>query len=158
MEFFTIGVYNSKEEDFFGKLMKNGIDTFADIRQRRGVRGAQYSFVNSRRLQQKLLEIGIGYEHLRGLSPTPEIRLIQKNSDNQQKKTNKDRTKLSGAFVQAFKTEILKKFDFDCYLHRLEKQGAKKIVLFCVEEHPEACHRSIVAEKLKKSGYNIAHL
>ncbi len=53
MEFFTIGVYNSSEKEFFDKLLENNIDTFCDIRQRRGVRGAKYSFVNSNRLQQK---------------------------------------------------------------------------------------------------------
>ncbi len=45
MEFFTIGVYNSSENEFFNKLTENHIDTFCDIRQRRGVRGSQYSFV-----------------------------------------------------------------------------------------------------------------
>jgi hypothetical protein len=28
MIFYTIGVYNSTEEDFFRKLVDNGIDTF----------------------------------------------------------------------------------------------------------------------------------
>ena len=54
MEFFTIGVYNSTEKEFFEKLTQNNIDTFCDIRQRRGVRGSKYSFVNSNRLQQRL--------------------------------------------------------------------------------------------------------
>jgi len=46
MEFYTIGVYNSTEKEFFDKLTKNNIDTFCDIRQRRGVRGSKYAFVN----------------------------------------------------------------------------------------------------------------
>jgi hypothetical protein len=92
MEFFTIGVYNSTEEDFFGKLTKNHIDTFTDIRQRRGVRGARYSFVNSMRLQHKLQEIGIRYDHTVGLAPAPEIRAIQDKADKQQKKNKKERT------------------------------------------------------------------
>lgn len=37
MQFFTIGVYNSNEEEFFRKLISNDIDMFCDIRQRRGV-------------------------------------------------------------------------------------------------------------------------
>ena len=57
MEFYTIGVYNSDKEQFFNKLIENGIDTFCDIRQRRGVRGREYSFVNSNRLQATLHEI-----------------------------------------------------------------------------------------------------
>lgn len=54
MEFFTIGVYNSTEKEFFDKLTQNNIDTFCDIRQRRGVRGAKYAFVNKNRLEQRL--------------------------------------------------------------------------------------------------------
>ena len=37
MKFYTIGVYNSTEQEFFNKLIKNNIDAFYDIRQRRGV-------------------------------------------------------------------------------------------------------------------------
>lgn len=43
IEIFTIGVYNSTEESYFGKLMDAKIDLFCDIRQRRGVREA---FIN----------------------------------------------------------------------------------------------------------------
>ena len=36
---YTIGVYGSTEASFFKKLEQNNIDTFCDIRQRRGVGG-----------------------------------------------------------------------------------------------------------------------
>lgn len=158
MEFYTIGVYNSEEEAFFSKLTENGIDTFADIRQRRGVRGGRYSFVNSRRLQDQLQELGIRYEHLPGLAPTTEIRLLQKNSDKQEKITSKERTRLSGVFAEVYTKEILLSFDVEGYIQQQEERGAEKIVLFCVEELPEACHRSIVADKIKLLGYNVTHI
>ncbi|MFW6289822.1 MAG: DUF488 domain-containing protein [Mariniphaga sp.] len=158
MKFFTKGVYHSEEEDFFEKLTANGIDAFADIRQRRGVRGARYSFVNRRRLQQKLQDLGIRYEHIPGLAPTPEIRMLQEMSDKQQKKSKKERKQLSGAFVQAFKNDILARFDLDNFIQQQKEQGAEKIVFFCVEEFPEACHRSIVADQLTAMGYNVTHL
>jgi len=41
MEVYTIGVYNSTEDLFFKKLIDNKIDTFIDVRQRRGVRGSK---------------------------------------------------------------------------------------------------------------------
>ncbi len=44
MNIFTIGVYGSTEQQFFDKLIENRIDTFCDIRQRRGVRGKEYAF------------------------------------------------------------------------------------------------------------------
>ena len=61
MIIYTIGVYGSNEEEFFGKLIDSQIDLFCDIRQRRGVRGRQYAFVNSNYLQNKLAELGIDY-------------------------------------------------------------------------------------------------
>ncbi len=64
MTFYTIGVYASTEHEFFQKIIDNEIDTFCDIRQRRGVRGAKYSFANSNRLQQRLIELDIKYTHI----------------------------------------------------------------------------------------------
>ena len=83
MEFFTIGVYNSTEQDFFKKLTDNRIDTFCDIRQRRAVRGSKYAFVNSIRLQNKLAELEIKYGHILQLAPPVEIRELQKQADLQ---------------------------------------------------------------------------
>lgn len=158
MEFFTIGVYNSSENDYFNKLTENRIDTFCDIRQRRGVRGAQYSFVNSNRLQQRLSELDIKYGHIIDLAPTSEIRELQKESDAQLGEMKRDRNKLGKVFTIAYKDRILKHFDFDSFIENLENVGASKVVLFCVEEKPEACHRSIVTDKLEQLGYKITHL
>ena len=158
MDFFTIGVYNSTEEEYFKKLTYNNIDTFCDIRQRRGVRGAQYAFVNSNRLQTRLNKIGIKYNHIIDLAPTTDIRELQKEVDNQQGELKRDRNKLGHFFTIAYKDRIISKFDFDSFIDKLDELGANRVVLFCVEEMPEACHRSIVAEKLEKLGYSITHL
>jgi len=32
----------------------------------------------------------------------------------------------------------------------LEKSGTKKLILFCVERSPNACHRSLVTNKMKE--------
>lgn len=74
MKIYTIGVYSSTGQDFFSKLVENKIDTFCDIRQRRGVRGSKYSFVNSNCLQIKLAELEIKYSHILELAPTTAIR------------------------------------------------------------------------------------
>ena len=151
MEFFTIGVYNSTEEQFFNKLIYNSIDTFCDIRQRRGVRGAQYAFVNSKRLQTKLEEIGIKYCYTQNLAPTQEIRDLQKNADKANKELKRDRKKLGEVFYENYKNKILNDFDINIFIDDLNEKGATRIVLFCVEELPSACHRSIVSEKLSKT-------
>ena len=46
----------------------------------------------------------------------------------------------------------------DRFIDKLDEVGASRVVLFCVEEKPEACHRSIVTEKLEKLGYKVEHL
>lgn len=158
-EFFTIGVFNSTAEEFFEKLIANDIDTFCDIRQRRGVRGAKYSFVNSKRLQQRLKELNIFYEYVPGLAPPPGIRELQKEKDLEDKITNKQRLKLAKAFVNEYESRILQPFNFEELLDHFEKNNSTRVVFFCVEEHPEACHRSLVTQFLNEHfKYRITHL
>lgn len=159
MEFFTIGVYNSTEKEFFDKLTQNNIDTFCDIRQRRGVRGAKYSFVNSNRLQQRLNDLEIKYGYVPNLAPTTEIRELQKEIDESKGELKSERQVLGKVFVIEYKNRILKNFDFEKFFESLDQIGASRIALFCVEENPEACHRSIVADKLMNNfNYKITHL
>jgi uncharacterized protein (DUF488 family) len=158
MEFFTIGVYHSTGEEYFKKLTDNNIDTFCDIRQRRGVRGSQYAFVNSKRLQDKLNELGIKYQHIPALAPTTEIRESQKKADKETGELKRNRDKLGQVFIKTYKENILGKFDLKLFTGELTEIEAKKVVFFCVEEKPEACHRKLVTDQLEKLGYKITHL
>jgi len=156
---FTTGVYGLTNEEFFGKLIENNIDTFCDIRRRRGVRGSKYSFVNSKRLQAKLSELGISYVHILDLSPTKEIREKQKEEDKRLKILKRERTGLGDAFIQAFTNEHLKNFNPSDF-YQLIGRDAKNVVLFCVEKEHSACHRSLVANFLEEndSTVEIIHL
>jgi uncharacterized protein (DUF488 family) len=158
MIFYTIGVYGSTEKKFFEKITENNIDTFCDIRQRRGVRGAKYAFVNSNKLQQRLNELEVKYGHVLELAPTTEIRELQKLVDAQKGEQKRDRQELGKIFTIEYKNRILNSFDFDTFIEKLDEIGASKVVLFCVEEKPQACHRSIVTDKLEQLGYKIIHL
>ncbi|MEX0980557.1 MAG: DUF488 domain-containing protein [Bacteroidales bacterium] len=158
MIFYTIGVYGSTEQEFFNKLTENNIDTFCDIRQRRGVRGAKYAFVNSTRLQGILSDLEIKYGHVMDLAPTTEIRNLQKEADMQKGEQKRDRQELGQIFRIEYKNRILKNFDFDSFIEKFDDIGANKVVLFCVEEKPKACHRSLVTDKLEQLGYTIKHL
>jgi uncharacterized protein (DUF488 family) len=149
MDFFTIGVFHSTEEEFFRKLIKNKIDHFCDIRQRRGVRGSKYSFVNSNKLQEKLAQLGIHYEYIPGLAPTQKIRDIQNKMDLEKGELKTERKVLGKSFTTEYKKGILEHFDFNSLLKNFEQLGSKRIVFFCVEEVASACHRSLVAEKLQ---------
>lgn len=158
MEIYTIGVYGSTEQQFFNKLVENNIDTFCDIRQRRGVRGSEYAYVNSQRLQNRLAEMGILYDYLKDLAPTKEIRDKQKEADKLAGIQKKDRTLLGDVFIDGYKRHIVD-YDFGTLVEKLKGMGADKVAFFCVESSPFACHRSIVSEKLHKQfGYPVKHL
>jgi uncharacterized protein (DUF488 family) len=159
MKFYTLGVYGSTEEDFFQKLIDSGIDLFCDIRQRRGVRGLKYNFINSIRLQQKLNSLNIKYEHIIELAPTTEIREFQKEADAQKGERKNERKELGEIFKIEYKNRILDQFNFENFIEKLDKTGVKNIVFFCVEENAEACHRSLVINQLKtKYNFDTIHL
>lgn len=147
---YTIGVYNSTEDSFFEKLRDANIELFCDIRQRRGVRGAQYKYVNSNYLQQKLRSLNIAYKYSKDLAPTSEIRQKQKDSDALLHESKKIRTCLGDVFISEYKKQILSKFDLAAFVSEIKNGGYTNIVLFCVEEQAKACHRSIVAEALNQ--------
>jgi len=146
---FSIGVYGKSKEEFFDLLVKNNIDTFCDIRKRRAVRGSLYSFVNSKRLQDELAKRNIKYYYLLDLAPTDEIRKIQYKFDSEHKIKMREREVLSGEFKAAYKKQILKNFKPESF-PKLFDESAKNVVLFCVEANPDACHRSLVLQKLKE--------
>lgn len=148
IKIFTIGVYNSTESTYFSKLVDNNIDLFLDIRQRRGVRGSQYKYVNSNYLQAKLQDLGIAYEYIKELAPTKEIRQMQKDADKKNGETKKQRTTLGEVFASEYTKQILENYDIESLAQRLVDAKVKNVVLFCVEENAAACHRSIVASKL----------
>lgn len=147
---FTIGVYNSTEESYFRKLVENNIDVFCDIRQRRGVRGTQYKYVNSNYLQQKLQQLGITYKYIKELAPTNDIRQKQKDADKAKGETKKQRKELGEIFKTEYINTIMSRYDFDNLVADLKMRGAQNIVFFCVEEHACACHRSLVADRIAK--------
>ena len=171
---FTIGVYGFSEDGFFSKLQENGIDLFIDIRARRGMRGSRYKFVNSGYLQAKLKEMGIAYAHLKELAPSPEIRAAQSQADRQANVRKRQRQALSKPFIKAYRRDILKvykrkpenKFKAKEAVDRAKRLAQYPshrplchVALFCVEQHPQACHRSLVAEELKKQlGVKIKHI
>ena len=149
LELFTIGVYGSTEDDFFKKLQASNIDLFCDIRMRRAVRGSQYAFVNSQRLQKRLEEIRIPYLYLKELAPTKEIRQKQKDADAAQSVEKRKREELSPEFVEAYKLDKLSNFDTTAFVDSLGSK-VRRIAFFCVEAAPTACHRSLVANKIAK--------
>ena len=143
----TIGAYGFDASSFAGALRAAGVDLFIDIRARRGMRGAAYSFANAARLQAALAEAGIRYAHARELAPSAAVRGAQYAADAAAKIAKLERLRLSAPFIQAYSAEVLAGLDPREFL-RARCNGARRPVLFCVEREPEACHRSLVARRL----------
>jgi uncharacterized protein (DUF488 family) len=156
MELFTIGGYGHSEASFLKALQDNRIDLFVDIRQRRGMRGKSYSFLNATKLQSNLNEIGVSYIHLKELAPTTKVREVQKAADDSAHDTKRERSRLSSAFINSFRSEVLDNASIDGVLSRVK--GFDRVCLFCVEKGHEACHRSVVAEWLESVTGKAGHI
>ena len=78
----TIGVYGFTAESFLAALQRADVRLLIDVRQRRGVRGPEYAWANSARLQGALAEAGIEYRHHKELAPTTELRRLQYREDD----------------------------------------------------------------------------
>jgi uncharacterized protein (DUF488 family) len=153
----TIGVYGFTLEDFLAALRGAGVRLLLDVRQRRGVRGPEYAWANSKRLQAALADAGIAYEHHTELAPTTELRRLQYAEDDRRGVGKRSRTELAPAYREGYIAQILDKADLDDVVEALPDEGAG--ALFCVERDPEACHRSLIAERLAtEHGIEATHL
>ena len=160
MKFVTIGVYGFSEAAFFSALQQAGVDTFCDIRWRRGVRGAEYAFANRARLQKRLAELGIRYLHFRELAPPPDLRLRQAEVDKAEGTPKRKRSALGEVFMAGYREERLSTFDSRKFVELLGTE-ARTVALFCVEREPAACHRSLLADKLQRdlgAACEVVHL
>jgi len=152
----TIGVYGFDAEEFMRTLRGAGVEVLLDVRQRRGVRGPQYAWANSRRLQAALAEAGIGYQHHKELAPTTALREAQYRADAEQGEGKRNRTRLSPEYERLYTEEILEAADLDP-IAALAREALP--VLFCVERDPQACHRSLIAARLEREfGLEAFHL
>lgn len=153
----TIGVYEWDLDTFLGALQQAEVSLLLDVRQRRGVRGPKYAWANSLRLQHALSGAGIGYRHHPELAPTTELRQLQYAEDARQGVGKRSRVELAPAYRRGYTRQILDRVDLRLLVEELPERGTAS--LFCVEADPEACHRSIVAERLHaRHGVNVVHL
>src|SRR3954453_1342112 len=112
-EFTTIGVYGLDGPGFIRALQEAEVGIVLDVRQRRGVRGSEYSWANSKRLQAALGEAGIGYSHLPELGPTTEMRQLQDEGDGRRGGGNRSRPGLAPESVRRYTEEVLDRVDLE---------------------------------------------
>jgi len=152
----TIGVYGFDRETFLAALADAGIDLILDVRQRRGVRGSEYAWANAQRLQDSLSEAGVDYSHLKELAPTTELRQAQYRVDAQRGEGKRSRTVLAPEYASGYTEQILDRVDLAPIVKWV---GGSKAALLCVERDPEACHRSLIAARLRRDwGFSVEDL
>jgi uncharacterized protein (DUF488 family) len=153
----TIGVYGFTGETFIARLSGAGVRLVLDVRQRRGVRGPQYAWANSRRLQDALAAASLAYRHHPELAPTTELRQLQYAEDARLGVGKRSRVKLAPEYVRRYTAEILDHADLPALLTILPCDGLA--ALLCVERDPDACHRSLLAARLADHhGLTVEHL
>ncbi len=153
----TIGVYGFTAEAFLARLRAADVGLVLDVRQRRGVRGPDYAWANSARLQRALADADIAYRHHKELAPTTELRQRQYAEDDRQGVGKRSRTELAPEYRERYIVEILDRAHLDELVAELPTDRAA--ALMCVERDPEACHRSLIAERLQaKHGVEVIHL
>lgn len=144
----TIGVYGFDGESFLQRLRDADVHLVLDVRQRRGVRGREYAWANSRRLQAALSHAGIAYAHHPELSPTTELRQLQYAEDHRQGVGKRSRHQLADEYTRRYTIEILDLADLAAIVSVLPDRGTA--ALLCVEREPKACHRSLIAQRLNE--------
>lgn len=153
----TIGVYGWTVEAFLDALRSANVRLVADVRQRRGVRGSEYAWANASRLQAALVEAGIEYRHYKELAPTTELRQLQYAEDDRVGVGKRSRVELALAYRERYLSEILDNVDLEAFVAEPPSKSAS--ALLCVERDPEACHRSLIAERLASDyGVSVHHL
>jgi uncharacterized protein (DUF488 family) len=153
----TIGAFGWQEQAFAARLVKTEVAIFCDVRRRRGVRGAEYAWVNSLRLQQTIAQLDIEYQHRLDLAPSKAVRGVQARVDSASGTARRQRTQLGDDFVAAYTAEVLAAFNADEFLAEARAAGGP-LCLFCVECDPKACHRSLLADRLRSVGATVTHL
>ncbi len=152
----TIGVYGWDRRSFLAALDEADVRILLDVRQRRGVRGREYAWANSVRLQDALAGAGVEYRHHQELAPTTELRHVQYAEDARLGVGKRSRIELAPAYRERYSREILDGVDL-APIVRDELPYDGSAALFCVERDPEACHRSIIATRIAAEHGAVVH-
>jgi hypothetical protein len=153
----TIGIYGWTLERFLAALRVADVRVVLDVRQRRGVRGPEYAWANSLRIQTALENARIDYRHHKELAPTTDLRQVQYDDDARQGTGKRSRVELAPEYRRRYLGEILDRVDLGELVRELPAEGLA--ALLCVERDPGACHRSLIAERLTaECGVSVINL
>lgn len=130
---FTIGYQGMTQENFFSKILSNGVSVVIDVR---AIPHSRKKGFSKKGLELRAKELGLKYEHLGSLGTPDEIRRALKTNGDYEE------------FAVRYLDSISHKEDV---LNDLSKEILKSVCcLLCYEQTPSECHRSLVASEIAK--------
>jgi len=152
-----VGVYGATLDAFLAALRTAKVRQVLDVRERRGVRGAEHAWANAQRLRASLAAADIEYRHHKELAPTTELRQVQYAEDDRVGVGKRSRSVLATEYAERYAREILDGVDLGAIVAAFPSEGIA--ALFCVERDPAACHRSLVAARIAAEfGFTVTQL
>jgi len=145
MKLFTIGYEGLSQDGFLKWLRHFDIDVVADVRDLPLSRKKGFS---KNGLSELLMKQDIQYFSYRELGVPKDKRNQLKESRNYE------------SFFRLIRKSISDKTDLLDNICQMIHQG-KKVALLCYERDPQKCHRTIVADEVKKrdgNGLTIKHI
>ena len=133
-QLFTIGYSGHTLDTFIEVLQTNNVSMLVDIRMTPISRKRGFS---KTALHRALEDAGIAYRHIRTLGSPSELR------------RDLHRAKDYSAFFESFREYLQsQQDDISCAAQLVTTQ---RVCLMCVEQCPDECHRSVVAEAIARS-------
>ena len=153
MKLFTIGISGWNEGDFFKTLTEHDVGRVLDIRRRSSSRGSHHAFGNKLRLSTRLLELGIEYSQVKELAPAESL---------WKEWYKRKRAGISPDKIwPEYKSRFLAQSETKGSIANTQMSDFQvPTCLLCACNPPEYCHRTIVAEMLKRrwNRLEILHL
>lgn len=131
----TIGYERLTPDALAAELRRAGVKRLIDVRYRPQSRRPGMS---KTKLAARLAQDGIAYEHRRSLGTPPEIKPLFRSGATRQAR-------------DAFRPHLEQTAgaELDALAAELNRRGAQKTALLCLEAEPAHCHRRVVAEQLR---------
>lgn len=140
----TIGHSTRPSKEFLSLLTAQGIMNLVDVRRYPGSR--RYPHFHSDALAKSLTEAGLAYQHMPNLGGR---RTARADSPNKGWKNASFR-----GYADYMQTE-----EFEGALEELMAYSTTlQTVIMCAEAVPWRCHRSLIADRLLTSGWEVLHI
>lgn len=139
---YTIGYEGLNLEEFVDRLKGCGIQRLIDVRERASSRKKGFS---KTALKERLEEVDVEYIHLRALGAPPEIRYEYRGGGSEK------------VFFERYTKHIQEEVPEEVTVMK-KYVTEKPSALMCFESSHTRCHRRILAEELKDSGFSVKHL